>query len=66
MYQLDDARKAAEVLHGQPFMGRELMVSAASERPENTDKAEKPEKTETQTTEAPKEEEPEAPAEEQA
>ncbi len=28
----NDARKAAEVLHGQPFMGRELMVSAASER----------------------------------
>lgn len=45
MYQLDDARKAAEVLHGQPFMGRELMVSAASDRPENT---EKPEKTENQ------------------
>lgn len=37
MCQLDDARRAAEVLHGQPFMGRELMVSAASERPENTD-----------------------------
>ena len=34
MLQLEDARKAAEVLHGQPFMGRELMVSAASERPE--------------------------------
>ena len=33
MYQLDDAKKAAEVLHGQPFMGREMMVSAASERP---------------------------------
>ncbi len=28
----NDARQAAEVLHGQPFMGRELMVSAASER----------------------------------
>ena len=34
MQMLDDARRAAEVLHGQPFMGRELMVSAASERPE--------------------------------
>lgn len=34
MYQLEDARKAAEVLHGQPFMGRELMVSAASDRPD--------------------------------
>lgn len=32
MCQLDDARRAAEVLHGQPFMGRELMVSAASEK----------------------------------
>lgn len=37
MHQLEDARKAAEVLHGQPFMGRELMVSAASERAEQTD-----------------------------
>ena len=37
MYQLDDARKAAEVLHGQPFMGRELMVSAASDRPEQAE-----------------------------
>lgn len=35
MYQLDDARRAAEVLHGQPFMGRELMVSAASEKTEH-------------------------------
>lgn len=42
MHQLDDARKAAEVLHGQPFMGRELMVSAASDRPENQEKADKP------------------------
>lgn len=42
MYQLDDARKAAEVLHGQPFMGRELMVSAASERPETQEKSDKP------------------------
>ncbi len=37
MYQLKDARRAAEVLHGQPFMGRELMVSAASERQEKTE-----------------------------
>lgn len=37
MYQLDDAKKAAEVLHGQPFMGREMMVSAASERPEQSE-----------------------------
>ena len=40
MYHLEDARKAAEVLHGQPFMGRELMVSAASDRPEPQEKAE--------------------------
>lgn len=37
MQKLEDAQKAAEVLHGQPFMGRELMVSAASERQEQTD-----------------------------
>lgn len=34
MEQLADAQRAAEVLHGQPFMGRELMVSAASEKSE--------------------------------
>ena len=39
LFQLAAARRAAEVLHGQPFMGRELMVSAASERPENSDSA---------------------------
>ena len=43
MCQLRDARQAAEVLHGQPFMGRELMVSAASERPERAEGAEKAE-----------------------
>lgn len=32
MEQLADAQRATEVLHGQPFMGRELMVSAASEK----------------------------------
>ncbi|MBE6409683.1 MAG: RNA-binding protein [Akkermansiaceae bacterium] len=32
MRKLEDARRAAEILHGQPFMGRELMVSAASEK----------------------------------
>lgn len=69
MYQLEDARKAAEVLHGQPFMGRELMVSAASERPDTQEKAEKPENksAEESTTEAPAEDttpvaETEAPA----
>ena len=54
MYQLEDARKAAEVLHGQPFMGRELMVSAASERPEQQEKQEsKPEETPAVEAEAP-------------
>ncbi len=57
MCQLRDARQAAEVLHGQPFMGRELMVSAASERPE---KAETAEKTDPAPAEAPAEETPEA------
>ena len=32
MEQLSDAVRAAEQLHGQPFMGRELRVSAASEK----------------------------------
>ena len=40
MQLLEDAQRAAEVLHGQPFMGRELMVSAASERPEQAEKPE--------------------------
>lgn len=43
MQKLEDAQRAAEVLHGQPFMGRELMVSAASERAENPEKQEQPE-----------------------
>ena len=40
MQKLEDAQRAAEVLHGQPFMGRELMVSAASERQEMPEKSE--------------------------
>ncbi len=32
MYQMGDAARCVEVLHGQPFMGRDLMVSAANER----------------------------------
>ncbi len=57
MCHLKDAQQAAEVLHGQPFMGRELMVSAASERPEKAEE-------ESTATEAPAAEAP-APAEEQ-
>lgn len=44
MEQLADARRAAEVLHGQPFMGRELMVSAASEKSERPEEKEPTEK----------------------
>ncbi len=36
MRKLEDAQRAAEILHGQPFMGRELMVSAASEKSTDT------------------------------
>ncbi len=32
MRHTNDACQAAEVLHGQPFMGRELMVSAANDK----------------------------------
>lgn len=46
MEQLADAQRAAEVLHGQPFMGRELMVSAASERMERGEKPLAPEAAE--------------------
>ena len=53
MQMLEDAQRAAEVLHGQPFMGRELMVSAASERPEQTDKPEAPAAAPEQPAEAP-------------
>lgn len=59
MQMLDDAKRAAEVLHGQPFMGRELMVSAASERPEQTDK---PEEKPAEKVEEKAEEKPAAPA----
>lgn len=77
MVNMDDAKRAAEVLHGQPFMGRELMVSAASEKTERPEAEEKPAAAETPAAEtapaetpaeapAPAEEAPAAPAEEQA
>ena len=56
-----EGQRAAEVLHGQPFMGRELMVSAASERPEQTDKPE--EKPEEKPEDKPAETPDEQPAE---
>lgn len=49
MGRLEDARKATEVLHGQPFMGRELMVSAACERAEREQES----PTESQEAETP-------------
>ncbi len=57
MCHLKDAQKAAEVLHGQPFMGRELMVSAASERPDKPEGDSSPAETPAEAA---------APAEEQA
>ncbi len=67
MQMLEDAKRAAEVLHGQPFMGRELMVSAASERPETPEKEDAPEAAahaDEPVAETPAAEAPEAPAEE--
>lgn len=37
MFEMADATRCVDVLHGQPFMGRELMVSAANERQEKMD-----------------------------
>lgn len=42
MRKLEDAQRAAEILHGQPFMGRELMVSAASEKTPDTSQEDSP------------------------
>lgn len=70
MVNMEDAKRAAEVLHGQPFMGRELMVSAASEKTERPETEEKPvaeaPAAPAEETPAPAEEAPAAPAEEQA
>ena len=62
MQKLEDAQRAAEVLHGQPFMGRELMVSAASERPENNEKPEEDASPAEQTEAKPAEPPAETPA----
>lgn len=67
MQKLEEACKAAEVLHGQPFMGRELMVSAASERTEQVNIPADPATTEPaaeQLTPAEAEAPAESPAEE--
>ncbi len=53
MQMLEDAQRASEVLHGQPFMGRELMVSAASERPEQSEKTEARSETPAESPEQP-------------
>ncbi len=39
MYNIDDAKRAVEVLHDQPFMGRNLVVSGAKERQDNADRS---------------------------
>ena len=68
MQRMDDAQRAVDVLHGQPFMGRELMVRAANERTTNdTEKQQKPDaakKAEEAPAAEPPAEEP-APAPEQ-
>lgn len=40
MFEMEDAARCVDVLHGQPFMGREMMVSAANERQDKNDNAE--------------------------
>lgn len=37
MCEMADATRCVEVLHGQPFMGREMMVSAANERQDRSE-----------------------------
>lgn len=74
MVNMDDAKRAAEVLHGQPFMGREMMVSAASEKAERPETDSTPAETpaaeaapaETPAAEEAPAETPAAPADEQA
>ena len=34
MLNIDEARRAVEILHDQPFMGRNLIVNGASSRPD--------------------------------
>ncbi len=69
MRYIEDACKAAEVLHGQPFMGRELMVSAADDKREEEENKEAKPAQENKEQEVLLKEEtfvpaPEAPAEE--
>lgn len=68
MQKAADAQRAIEVLHDQPFMGRNLVVTAVDEKPQD-DKPqdEKPLEEKPAAEEAPKEEKPEEkPAEEPA
>jgi len=39
MYNVDDAKRAVEVLHNQPFMGRNLVVNGAKERQANNERS---------------------------
>ena len=68
MQRQDDAQRAVDTLHGQPFMGRELLVRAANERTEEEAKqktpadAPAPAPAEAPVESAPAEAAPEAPA----
>ena len=64
MRRQEDAQRAVDVLHGQPFMGRELLVRAANERPTEGEKpAEQPaEQKQDAPAEAPAEQPAETPA----
>ena len=37
MLNVDDAQKAVDVLHDQPFMGRDMIVNGASSKPADSD-----------------------------
>ena len=39
MLNVDDAEQAVEVLHDQPFMGRDMIVNGASSKPADTDES---------------------------
>ena len=53
MQRQDDAQRAVDTLHGQPFMGRELLVRAANERTPQEEGAAEAGKPDTPAQEAP-------------
>ncbi len=46
MLHLDEAKRAVEVLHDQPFMGRKLLVSGAKSKEANEDEASRSQQSE--------------------